>query len=246
MVFYAVRKGWNRGVYETWKECKHQINGYQFPSFRKFSDRESAKRFAFPELYPLDAIEKEENDLDFRSDKNKSEEFERNLKKQKTFVQDLVDRELVLPTRVASSKDRYIDVWITASKVHDGVIGVYFGKDDPRNYVGVNVYRGTVNMTRLRLVACIKSIQNIIETKDNPCTLIIHSQTRYLGRSLIEWTKEWYSRGKDKDWAKSEPNHDLLEQICALCYKSDIRLVPVFSKQSSCQMDEICRLIECQ
>ena len=35
-MFYAVAKGHQVGVYNSWAECQSQINGFSGPKFRKF------------------------------------------------------------------------------------------------------------------------------------------------------------------------------------------------------------------
>ena len=43
--YYAVKKGFEPGIYNTWAECKEQIDGYSHPKFRKFPSREEANKF---------------------------------------------------------------------------------------------------------------------------------------------------------------------------------------------------------
>jgi len=43
--YYAVRKGLNIGVYETWEECKKQVNGFKGAVFKSFPTRGEAEQF---------------------------------------------------------------------------------------------------------------------------------------------------------------------------------------------------------
>jgi ribonuclease HI len=43
--YYAVRKGRNIGVFETWEECKKSIDGYSNAEYKSFSDRENAELY---------------------------------------------------------------------------------------------------------------------------------------------------------------------------------------------------------
>lgn len=43
--FYAVRKGRNPGIYETWSECSAQVNGFSGAEFKSFATLEAAGRF---------------------------------------------------------------------------------------------------------------------------------------------------------------------------------------------------------
>lgn len=43
--FYVVRKGRETGIFNTWSECKNQVNGYSGAVYKKFDDYEQAKSF---------------------------------------------------------------------------------------------------------------------------------------------------------------------------------------------------------
>lgn len=43
--FYAVKKGYKIGIYETWDECKKQIDGYSGALYKSFKDINDAKDF---------------------------------------------------------------------------------------------------------------------------------------------------------------------------------------------------------
>lgn len=42
---YAVRKGRNTGIYETWDECQEQVKGFKGAEFRKFGNLEDAEKY---------------------------------------------------------------------------------------------------------------------------------------------------------------------------------------------------------
>lgn len=43
--FYAVKKGYNRGIFYSWDECKKQIDGYSGAIYKSFTSLEDANRF---------------------------------------------------------------------------------------------------------------------------------------------------------------------------------------------------------
>lgn len=43
--FYAVRKGRNNGIYNTWNDCKEQINGFSGAEYKSFTTIEEAKAY---------------------------------------------------------------------------------------------------------------------------------------------------------------------------------------------------------
>lgn len=43
--YYAVRRGFDPGIYESWEECQRQTKGCSNASFKKFEDKASAYEF---------------------------------------------------------------------------------------------------------------------------------------------------------------------------------------------------------
>lgn len=43
--YYAVKKGRKPGIYNTWAECKEQVNGFSGPEFKGFTSLEDAKNY---------------------------------------------------------------------------------------------------------------------------------------------------------------------------------------------------------
>lgn len=135
--FYAVQRGFNRGVYDTWKQCQLQITRYKFPKFRKFNSYEDARRFAFPELYPMSEIEDRENlselglEDDFKSAKQKAQEMTAKSELADQFHKKRLDEILPIPhdedIKVAGQ------VWIAVSKSYGGIFSLYYGSDDCRS-----------------------------------------------------------------------------------------------------------------
>lgn len=248
-VFYAVQRGWNRGVYNSWRDCRMQICGYSNPKFKKFFNKKDAMIFAYPELYPMHHIEKEEDEggyNDFKNDNKKAQEMEQNLLSFISFVKDRksedtkMEQAIKIPT--TQPRDCVIHTWISVSKSINGIIGIYFGEDDKRNFIGFYLEKGFITMTRLRLAACIKAMN--LASESSPCTIMIHTENKYLGEKLSTWIKEWYSRGKDKNWAKSsEVDHVLLEQLCETCNRLGIKLVASHCKNKDENMIKISKMV---
>ena len=45
MYFYAVYKGQNPGIYNSWEECKKEVNGYKGAIYKKFSNMKEAENY---------------------------------------------------------------------------------------------------------------------------------------------------------------------------------------------------------
>lgn len=239
--YYGVAKGHNRGVYDSWKECQLQIKNFRYAKFRKFDTKEEALHFAFPERYPLDQIEKEEreNGDSLKSDHLKANELKNNYMALHETIKDVVP---VIPE--TESYEKKIQVWIHGSTLgNNGVIGIFFQKDDVKNYVGYHTWKGILSATRLRLSACIKAIESL-SSEDLPCTLIVITENSYLSKALIYWSKEWFLKGKNTVWAKSEKNHDLLETLCDLTLQKRVKMLCMFKKNLDENLVELAKSVE--
>ncbi len=47
--FYVVKKGYNCGIYESWDECKKQVEGYSGAVYKSFKNIDDAKKFFQPD-----------------------------------------------------------------------------------------------------------------------------------------------------------------------------------------------------
>lgn len=61
--FYAVKNGRKIGVYETWVECKEQVNGYKGAEFKSFNTREEALSYITGENIKVSQRTPEENEI---------------------------------------------------------------------------------------------------------------------------------------------------------------------------------------
>ncbi|RDY24657.1 RNase H [Romboutsia maritimum] len=58
--FYAVKKGKNIGIYNTWDECKNQVNGFSGAQYKSFKTLDEAKNYVYGKI---DTIESDFNDI---------------------------------------------------------------------------------------------------------------------------------------------------------------------------------------
>ncbi|MCC0636556.1 MULTISPECIES: viroplasmin family protein [unclassified Clostridioides] len=50
--FYAVKKGKKIGIYETWDECKKQVNGFSGAEYKSFTTSQEAKEYVYGATKP--------------------------------------------------------------------------------------------------------------------------------------------------------------------------------------------------
>ena len=84
-----------------------------------------------------------------------------------------------------------------------GGVGVFFGKDDPRNIsfgMRESTYLKVTNQV-CELTACIKAIETIVSTeKIGKKDIIICTDSMYIINSITEWAKNW----EKNNWKKAD------------------------------------------
>lgn len=51
--FYAVKNGKNIGIYDTWDECKEQVNGFSGAEYKSFATKEEAKDYIYGKIVTI-------------------------------------------------------------------------------------------------------------------------------------------------------------------------------------------------
>lgn len=170
MNYYAVAEGFNCGIYNTWKECQIQINGFKGAKFKKFSNENDAKQFI---------------------DDNCCEKQKRNII--------ITEPNYYVYTDGACSNN--------GNKNAIAGIGIYFGKDDPRNVSKQIFGKSTNNVAELHAIleACI-----IIEDDlKKGIVITIVSDSKY----SILCASSYGKKNALRNWKTEIPNKHLVKTL---------------------------------
>ena len=74
-IFYAVKKGVRPGIYESWEECRYQVNGFIGAEYRKFESRNAAESYIGNLAF--------KPEISFNTEKQNNEIFKTNEEKKK-------------------------------------------------------------------------------------------------------------------------------------------------------------------
>ena len=201
-VYYAVYKGKNPGVYTTWKECKYQVDGISGCKYRKFNNMEGAINYVKNGIDITDFFKIKNN---IQDESNESEEEEEE-EKQIEFV--------------------YTDgSCISNGKINaKGGIGVYFGKNDPRNISMKLVNKPTNNKAEL---TAIKMALEVLQNSKNK--IYLYTDSNYSIKIFTNYIKNWKKNGW-KTWKKQPvSNKDLIIEIDNLLLNMDVNFVHIAS-----------------
>ena len=156
MKYYVVHKGRKPGIYNTWNECKAQVDGFNGPVFKKFENKDDAEIFlkeGFKNLKIPKFIKKE--------NKDKNDEK-------------LIENEL-------NSKEKKIFIYTDGSciKFNNGIFKAGYGIFIPSKNIRVSkpLLNQKQTNNRAELLSIIESINNLNEEeKKNKIVIITDSQ----------------------------------------------------------------------
>lgn len=186
MSYYAVAKGRNNGIYETWAECKKQIDGFTRAKYKKFKTKEEAVEYM--NKYSSETRDLEPDNKDSESD-------------YKDFNPNYKDFE----------PDYY--VYTDGSCTNNGKdnakagYGIYFGDNDERN-VSEKVIGKQSNNTG-ELLAIIKTFNIIKKDLKKGKKIAIVSDSIYAIRCATTYGKKL----EKSKWKQNIPNKELVKEI---------------------------------
>ena len=198
MVYYAVANGRTIGVFKTWTECKESVNGFKHACFKKFNTKAEAEAFVVEN--------KVENKIIVEEPKEPKEQEEQEAPKEIASIDDVAEDDF--------KPDYY--VYTDGACSNNGRknamagIGIYFGKDDPRNVSREVVGKQTNNTAEL--TAIIETFYIIEDDLDNNMNVCIVSDSEYAIRCVTSYGKKCDASG----WKKKMPNKELVKTVYQL------------------------------
>ncbi|CAK7903220.1 ribonuclease H1 [[Candida] anglica] len=197
MPYYAVANGRENGVYDSWSDCKDQVNGYSGASFKKFDTAAEASSFASGGGSSYSGG---------GSSYSGSSYFNSGTSRSQPQTQDI-----------------YIDGASRGNgktQTPNAGYGLYYGENDSRNVaVAMDQVRGgnvTATNQRAELAAARHALQNIHdEPKDTKYTIKTDSQ--YTKEATTNWSKNWENNGWKTSNNTDVANRDIIEDNVKLC-----------------------------
>ncbi|KAB5539930.1 hypothetical protein PHYPO_G00094800 [Pangasianodon hypophthalmus] len=191
--FYAVRKGHRPGVYQTWEECKSQVDRFPDARYKKFAVEDEAWAFVRNETTSTESSEAtlcttsvgskrsiEEDEVDGGSVKRvKLEPSAASGSKGLTYMGDAV----VVYTDGCCTKNG-----------KDGAragIGVYWGPDHHLNVA--ERLPGRQTNQRAELQAACRALEQAIDMDIKK--LVVYTDSKFTINGITTWVKNWKANG---------------------------------------------------
>lgn len=202
--FYAVKEGHNPGIYDTWEECKKNVEGYNKPIYKKFETKEDAQLFIEGEYLqiPDELITNLKCDA-YNPDENYEFEKWNKYNNEYYIFTDGSEKKLINNKKITR-------------------FAIYFGEEC------LNVVQREFNSTnnRCELFAIQYALEVILinktiikeyqktENENIRCNCInIISDSNYCVNSCNKWIYDWQKNGWYTATSKEVSNQDILRSI---------------------------------
>lgn len=186
--FYAVHRGHQPGVYNSWPDCQKQTKGFPKAMFKKFKTKQEAEYFSkHGREEPLDSEPGQVlpvNEIDN------------------------IGNYTVVYTDGCARGNGKIGSY--------GGIGVWYGDDDSRN-ISEPLFGTTQTNNRAELTAVVKALEEALkEAKKMDRKVVIRTDSDYTIRSVTEYYLTWERNGYKTSSGQEVKNVDLIKAILEL------------------------------
>uniref|UniRef100_A0A8C1TG48 Ribonuclease H1 n=2 Tax=Cyprinus carpio TaxID=7962 RepID=A0A8C1TG48_CYPCA len=197
--FYAVRKGFRPGVYQTWEECKHQVDKFPSASFKKFASEQDAWAFVRSQSAAASSFGRPKGcDYEALPSRNVPD-----ASMGLSYPKRVKLTEVPQPKTAAASSDGFTYMGDAVVVYTDGCctangragaragIGVYWGRDHPLNVA--ERLPGRQTNQRAELQAACKALEQARE--NNFKKVVIYTDSKFTINGITSWVKTWKSNG---------------------------------------------------
>ena len=199
MVYYAVAKGYNTGIFTTWLECQTQVKGFSNAIFKKFKTRDEANKFINTNSQinnDINSVTKDINSVTTTKDIN-------------SVTKDI--------NSITTTKDINYYVYTDGACSNNGMtnakagIGIYFGMNDIRN-VSKSLSGKQTNNTA-ELIAIIDTFDIIKPDLLLGKKITIVSDSKYAIKCATDYGEKCYYQNFQNHRGIPIPNKELVEII---------------------------------
>ncbi|XP_072553176.1 ribonuclease H1 isoform X2 [Salminus brasiliensis] len=202
--FYAVKKGHNPGVYQTWDECKFQVDKFPHAQYKKFGAEEDAWAFVrneAPRLLLTTSTTKDCNDQQLPT--SVPVVVKRPIEDNQVYETTSKRFKPIEETSATASTDGFTYMGDAVVVYTDGCcsgngrqgaragIGVYWGPDHPLNVA--ERLSGRQTNQRAELQAACKALEQARDM--NIKKLVLYTDSKFTINGITSWVKNWKING---------------------------------------------------
>ncbi|KAI4878539.1 hypothetical protein NFI96_034617, partial [Prochilodus magdalenae] len=203
--FYAVRKGHNPGVYQTWDECKFQVEKFPQAQYKKFASEVDAWAFVRNEETGISLKRADEPQLPKSIPAGTKRACEDDIDDETSLKRFKLPKEPLQPNTSAAgtSSEGFTYMGDAVVVYTDGCctgngktgaragIGVYWGPDHPLNVA--ERLAGRQTNQRAELQAACKALEQAKNM--NIKKLVLYTDSKFTINGITSWVKNWKING---------------------------------------------------
>lgn len=237
MIYYAVLKGFNRGIYTNWELCRKNVIGFKGAIFKKFKSMNEAQTYIKNQNQnTVSKISSHKND-EILTFKDNNDFFETIITEPGEI---LIDVELYQKLNYSYSNEsicvdtvtKTCPVYVDGSSKKNGQstlspsgYGVFFGKNDKRNAAISlmkvdNVFKNKPTNQRAELFAIkhalIEISNEIFLDKKLSVKYLIYSDSIYAKNCFTVWYEKWMKNSWKNSKGLLVSNLDIIKSIIPL------------------------------
>ncbi|KAJ6601449.1 ribonuclease H-like protein [Mycena vulgaris] len=196
--FYAVKVGRTPGIYSTWADCEAQVKGSAGAVHKKFKSRKQAEAWYSGNELPV-VFSGAAKSVSSRAAKSDSKGKKR--KASSPDVEDETGWDVVYSDGAAKGNGQ---------KGAVAGVGVWWGRDDPRNLA--ERCPGAQTNNRAELIAILRILETTPQSKR---PLLIKTDSQYSKKCFGEWIHGWIKRNWRTATGEAVKNAPLIKYIHA-------------------------------
>ncbi|XP_063771539.1 ribonuclease H1-like [Pseudophryne corroboree] len=237
-MFYAVRRGRNPGVYNTWDECKEQVDRFPLARYKKFASEDEAWKFV-RDTEKAPSSSKESNSDVQNSPPQQVHHENPPSRVKRPFLQTASSSvgvstpkriKLIDPSSLPSYNGEFTHMGDAIVVYTDGCcsrngrlkaragIGVYWGQHHPLNVA--ERLEGRQTNQRAEILAACKALEQA--RSQNIAKLVLYTDSKFTINGATKWIHSWKKNGWKLATGKDVINREDFEKLEHLAHGIDV------------------------
>ena len=244
--FYSVKYGRKIGIFNTWDECKAQVDGFKGALYKSFPTLALAQAYLGevkkealpltndPVLEEMISTMKQQHPQFFEGPTMTPQDYQELVKEEEREEKEREEKEREGKEREMKNIRIYTDGSHTGNRAGWAFVVVCGSKIMEVSYGKVEGVKQTNNMGEL--TAIMKALYWILNNKEKEDkTYYIYSDSKYSVSALTEWYKNWQKNGWKTSSGSSVDNSELIRKCLSLiqmALPSTLNLEHVFAHEA--------------
>lgn len=209
--FYAVRRGRQIGIFNTWEECKKQVHCYPGARYKSFKSRQEAQKF-IDAGKDINIIKRSISGYkrSYHDNTDGSDDYSYTKRPKTCSIDEEMDRPVVFSDGCCYGNGR---------RNAKAGVGVYWGVDHPHNIS--ERLQGHPTNQRAEVTSARRAIESAIAQSFQ--NVEVKTDSSYTIKAVTEWIPKWKINGWKTTNGANVKNREDLETLQDVCSKINVK-----------------------